>query len=218
MKKKIALFIIILFILNTALIVNALRLPSLEYKEYTVEKGQKGEAALVPYTRTYIKLYETSRIDFSIFDPQTQQPLIHNSIIVEKVNSDGSLDIKIGIEGKDYIKTKILSGDHNQIKINFTTQAIPFMFISEYKYKYNEGATDNYAVLYFNVPMFSLIKNPNQPKNGIIDTTKITGGEVKTNYIPYLLILGIGLLIIAIILYSKKNKKERPAKKNSKKK
>jgi len=206
MKRAITI-VFLLIILSIVFTATAIRLPTPEYKEYTIEKGQRGEAALMPYTRTYIKLYETSRLDFSIFNPKTEQPIIHNSIIINKVNSDGSLDVQLGLEGKDYELTKIYPGDSKQIQLNFTTKDVPFMFLSESKYKFIQGATDNYAVLYLNVPMFNIITDPNKPQPGAIDTGKTTGGEIKTNYIPYLLIIGVGILIIAIILYSRKNKK-----------
>ncbi len=223
--KKTALVMLFLFmILNVY--AGSIRLPTPEYKETEIPQGQNGQAALFPYTRLYIKLYEGSRLDFSIFDPQTTQPIVNNSIIIEKVNKDSTIKAKLAIESGPYQDSIIKIGQRDQIQLNFTTKQAPFMFLQNSKTRYIDGAKDNYVVLYLNVPMFSVVKEPKtQPQT--IDTTKPTGigAQEETSYIPYLLIVGVVLLIIAIMAYTRTGKEteeekteDKPKKKKSPKK
>ena len=193
MKMKLLYLFLILLIVGT---VYGITLPSEEYKENVIPQGENGQAQLFPYTRTYVKLYEGTKLDFRIYNPTTGQELINNSLIIQKINIDNA----------GYKSIVLKSGDKEQMQLNFSKEkGIPFMFIKGYKYKYVEGAKDNYAVLYFNVPLFNIIKQE-QPVPQGIDTTKATGGEVKTNYLPYALIAGIVLLVASIILYVKQKK------------
>ncbi len=176
--------------------------------EIVLPRGENGTLSLPLFSRTYVRVYEGSMINFNLVDPDTDEVLIENRLIIKEVGSNYS-NILLSVEGSEYEEVTLSLGEDHQI--NFTYKDVPFMLLKEMISHYNAtDATDRNIVLFFNVPF---MKKGNSNNNGpVVNTSRVAGTttEEGLDFWNTILIIVIIVLVVAIVYsFYKKSKKSK---------
>lgn len=160
----------------------------------TVNYGENATLRLEPYTRHYMKIYEGSAVQFSIYDTNGRI-LEHNNLIIKNIREDKT-ETLLSIAGSKYKDFNLILGEEN--KINFTDKSVPFMFIKEDTLHYSTNKKDRYIIVYFNVPEF-YTKKIDTTGNAIINLEGVEGVIKPKETFTTLKIVIVLLAIIAIV-------------------
>lgn len=173
-----------------------------KFKEIEIPQGENALASLPLFSKTSLRIYEGSKIDFNVVDPDTNAILIRNSLILKEINPDYT-KILLSLDGKSYEETTLFPG--KQLQLNYTYKFMPFMLIKQTITHYEESKEKRNVVLYFNIPFLKTGKKDisEGPTAGsaILDTSVV---KPKNNKIIdpalILMIAAIIILVTAIIL------------------
>lgn len=130
--------------------------------EIEIPYGENSTASLPLFSRTYLRVYEGSWINFNIVDPDTNAVLIRNSIAIKEVKQNFTT-ILLSVDGGPIEETTINLSEKKQI--NYTYKFLPFMEIKEIISHYEETKEKRNVVLFFNVPFMKTGKNLNEILN-----------------------------------------------------
>ncbi|MBS3152434.1 hypothetical protein J4230_03420 [Candidatus Woesearchaeota archaeon] len=177
--------------------------------EIEIPKGQNATASLPLFSRTYIRLYESSRLDFNVVDPDTNVVLIKNILIIKEINQD-STKVLLSLDNKPYEETTLYLGKEQQL--NYTYKFMPFLTLKQIITHYEQNNKN--VVLYFNLPFLKASKKTDLsseiPSGSVVlDSSTIKPkNEDNKNLDPLLifLIVLVGLLAV-VLIYIKKIRK-----------
>lgn len=179
---------------------------ALNRNEIEIEYGLNATAQLPMLSKTYLRVYEGSKIDFNIVDPDRFNILIRNSMIIREIGR-GYLNILLSYDSSEYEEVRLGAG--GAYKINYSYEFSPFMTITPVIMRPDEDVTKRYSVLYFFVPHpktstsdFSAVK-PGNIDFGIVSGNDLTGAfaeEVEEKPNKFLAVL-IGLIVLAGVLF-----------------
>ena len=174
--------------------------------EIIVPPGENATAHLPMYSKTYIRIYQGTKLDFNAIDPDTNAPLIMNGLILDEVTSPTSAKVRLSVDGSEY--QDIIFSAGQEYKINYTYDFMPFMTVTQIITHYEEdNPKDNSIVLYFLLPFPKTSKSDfSQVKAQLpIDLSKVSPvpiGGYKTNIKKSNVLLIMGIIIGLIILIS----------------
>lgn len=203
MKAKIALFVFI-----ALLIVSGTLALDQSDSEILVPREQNVTASLPLFSRTYLRVYEGTKIDFNIVDPDTNVVLIRNSIIINEIEPK-STKVQLSLDGGSYQDTELVGGQ--DIKLNYTYKFMPFMFLRQMIVHYDDNKDNRNIVLFFNVPFLKAGKKlEGDPASGFasLDTSKVSAGTTtnnKTAPIVIVLVSIVSLLVLSLLYINIKN-------------
>ncbi len=175
-------------------------------------KGEDITAYLPMYSKTYIRIYENTKVDFYVTDPDTNAILIENSLVVKDVNDEGVIAL-LSTDNSEF--KEVLMDLGKEFKIEYKYSFMPYIVITPTIINPNEGST----ALFFLVPFLKTSQTDfSQVKSKSVDLSKISAtntekdkeeiisetGKVNPKIIA--LIFGIVLvcaILIALILKKK---------------
>lgn len=210
---KFRLFILIFMILLTS-IVFAQNVPVKEDKtqdvsqtgsEIEIPKGQNATANLPMFSKTYIRFYEGTKLNFNIVDPDTNVILIKNSMILDKVRADNKIDVLFSTDTSNYEKVTLNTGE--DYTINYTYSFNPNMVLTPLISHYDENNENSNVVMYFFVPSIKTSKTSFAGvKHPLIDISTITptGAAVtdtKSKFNPFIASLILIAAMIAVYFF-----------------
>lgn len=179
--------------------------------EIVVPQGENAVASLPLFSRTYLRLYEGTKLDFNVVDPDNGVTLIKNSMIVKEIDPK-STKLLVSLDGKPYEEMTILLGGKDT-QLNYTYKFMPFMLVKEMINHYDQDPKNRNAVFYFNIPFLKTGKTldaktvPNAG-SAVLDTSNVKSGNnsnggMDLTILTMVIIVGI---LILVIIYIKKIK------------
>src|SRR3989344_2642207 len=181
--------------------------------EQTVPQGENATLSLTEFTRALLKLYEGTRVDFNIYNPDTRVLEVVNSLIINEVKSD-SVDFLLSIDGSEYEDTNMKLGE--TLQLSYSSSIVPFMFLEVRKLRYMEdenGDLIKHATMFFNVPLItrSVLDNTGNTAKDI-DVEKVipVTNENKNKNLKYYLLGVVGLIVAGVLLFKKPDEQKNP--------
>ncbi len=181
-------------------------------EELQVPKGEDYKLTLPLFSKTWVRVYEGSKIDFNIVDPDNSRiVLVKNSIVIKEIGKN-TTKVLISLDGSEY-EERIIEG--NQIvRLNYKYDFVPYMDITQVIGNYNQkDPDDSNVVLFFEVPFLKDNLRITSPKSFVaIDPTQIkpTNTPPSENKILDPLTILLGVIVIVLIgfgIYLSKRKK-----------
>jgi hypothetical protein len=177
------------------------------YKESVIPKGEDGVASLPLFSKTYIRLYEGTSLDFNVVDPDTGAILIRNNMEIKEIGN-GFVNVDLSLDGKSSEAFTFKLGEKNQL--NFSNyKFMPYMrvtnHITNYEAKYPQ------VVLYFDIPFIKQMYTDQKDAAFIgVDRTivgnKATTSKFNTTSIIVSLSIVIVILLLASLFYYRKKR------------
>ncbi len=190
---------------------STIRIPTVKPTENTLPKGENGTLALTFFTKSYVKIFEGSKLDFNLYGKGPDDLLAENSLIIQKINK-ASIDYLFSQDNSAYQKiTYYPLKQSNQIQLNFTG-LIPFMFLEFSKWRFiDENNPDNSVTLFFNVPIpgASSLSQTQSDTQTVVDLSKVSSGNVeKSNTWMYYLAGALALILALVLIFKPSKHKE----------
>ena len=180
--------------------------------EIIVPQGQNATTSLPMFSRSYLRIFEGTKLDFNIVDPDTEVTIIKNSLIVKEITPDAT-KLLLSIDGKNYQEVNLIPNKDYQI--NYTYKFMPFMILKQVVTHYENTSEKRNIVLFFNAPFLKPGKSLSDvlpKKSQVIDPTTIqtTNSKNESKFDTTLIIMFVILIIlVAIIFYLNKSKKSK---------
>ena len=177
--------------------------------------GENATATLPMYSKTYLRVYEGSKINFNIVDPDNGVILIKNNVIIKEIRPTSAV-VLLSVDNSEYEETMFSTGYNYQI--NYTYTFMPYMGVEQIISHYEEDSNKRSIVLYLLVPFLKTSKSDfSQVIHGEIDPSFVnpTGSVVEEDIFSFsnpsflvgilvIVLVAMGLLIYA---FSKKPKR-----------
>lgn len=183
-----------------------------------VAKGEDATAWLPMYSKTYMRIYENTKLDFYIVDPDTNAILIENSLVLKDVGEEGAL-VLLSTDNSEFKEILIKTGE--EFKIEYQYSFMPFITLTPTITNSKDGS----AVLFFLVPFLKTSQTDfSQVKPKSIDITKINTENTEqskeeivssTNKNPKVIALIFGIvLLISVLVALRLRKKSKKSKRH----
>ena len=163
-----------------------------------VQKGEDAKVLLPMFSKTWLRIYEGSKIDFNIVDPDNSRiVLIKNSLIVKKIGEKETVLLLSKDSGED---EEVIIKPSENYKVNYTYEAIPYMILRQESMNL-EGKN---SVIFFEVPFLKTSKF-DIPKTFVaIDPTEVSTGSKKEKYNPFTVsLVGIIIILVGVLAFIK---------------
>jgi len=220
LKTTFLVFVLAISMLVAAIVIDAreITLPkdlgiTQAENEILIPQGEDAIASLPLFSRTYIRIYEGSRLNFNVVDPDNGVVLISNTMVIKEITRNYTL-VDISLNDGQFEEMRIIPSFENEL--NFTYTFMPFMLLTQVITHYNEDEAKRNIVLYFNIPFVKAGKNlDGLPASGFlaVDPSKISSTSTidKNEGINPIIIvmLVIIVLLITSIAYLKLKKSKK---------
>lgn len=179
--------------------------------EVAIPPGENATAYLPMFSKSYIRIYEGTKLDFYIVDPDTNAIVIRNSLILNKV-SPLSSDVLLSLDSSEYNLKTLAAGD--KYRVNYSYNFTPYIDITQLITHYEEESSkENNIVLYFLVPFPKTAKSDFSEVKGQlpIDISRIkpvsrTSSEKRASSVLSIIGIIFGLIIIIAIIFAIKKR------------
>ncbi len=162
--------------------------------EIQIPQGKNATTFLPMFSKTYIRIYEGSKLDFHIVDPEGEGILVRNSFIVKEVKPT-SVDLLLSTDNSEYNPVTLPGG--KEFKINYSYSFVPNITLTPLILHYDEDPEERNVMIYFFSPHIKSTKTDfSQVKPPVIDINKVaTGNVVRAVNTKY----GSGLMLVVLI-------------------
>ncbi|HLC58325.1 MAG TPA: hypothetical protein VJI68_00535 [Candidatus Nanoarchaeia archaeon] len=171
-----------------------------------IPKGEDAKLTLPLFSKTTIRIYEGSKIDFNLVDSSNSRIiLIKNTMIIDKVNVNNT-EIRLSADGADFEDRIMQAGKSFNVTYNYSF--LPYIEVKNLVSNIEPGKES--VVLEFVVPFVNSRRIIGNSANKLpaVDPTLIkTTTESKTDFILFFLIaIIVVLIIVAGFLFYRKKK------------